>query len=255
MHIYETVYGKRNDAPIAPVAAALMARHLAPTAGRSLEVLDIGCGGMGLTRRIADLARARMPGAAEFHLHGWDVSATGVEEAGRAGLDAQVRDITAPLPAGDSGRYDVVLFLEVLEHLVDTDAAVQNLHRLLKPDGLLVLSTPNLAAWYNRIFLLLGMQPHMSEVSCYRLAFGNAFVARCFDARDGTRLAAGHLRLFTWRALKAFLVHYGFQIVQARGVSNHAFDVVTKTVCLFGPGLAGDICLVARKRRDFRPPA
>ncbi len=249
MSIYETVYGQRSEAPAAPVAAALLARFLPAAAqGTPVEVLDIGGGNMALSRTMLSLAQARLPRPPEFRLHGWDVSETGTAAARAAGLDATVRDITHPLSPGDEGRYDVVLFLEVLEHVVETDAAVQNLHRLLKPGGLLILSTPNLAAWYNRVFLLLGRQPHLTEVSRYNVPFGNEFMEWIFGPHDGTQLGAGHLRVFTWRALKAFLRRYGFEILRARGVSNHRFDFISKVLCRFGPGLAGDICLAARKR-------
>ena len=40
------------------------------------------------------------------------------------------------------GSFDTVVFLEVLEHLVDDQSAVRQLHRLLKPGGRLLLSVP-----------------------------------------------------------------------------------------------------------------
>jgi hypothetical protein len=57
--------------------------------------------------------------------------------------------------------------------------------RVLRPGGVLLLSTPNLAAWFNRSLVLLGVQPVFSEVSLRRV-YG----------RPG-REVAGHLRLFT----------------------------------------------------------
>ncbi len=68
------------------------------------------------------------------------------------------------LPLAD-GCADAVLFSEILEHLVDPDQALDELRRVLRPGGHLMLSTPNLAAWYNRALLLAGVQPVFSEVS------------------------------------------------------------------------------------------
>lgn len=48
-----------------------------------------------------------------------------------------------------------------------------------------MLSTPNLAAWYNRALLLAGVQPVFSEVSL-----------RAIHGRPGTEVV-GHLRLYT----------------------------------------------------------
>ena len=78
---------------------------------------------------------------------------------------------------------------ELIEHLVDTDSALDEALRVLKPGGSLLLSTPNLAAWYNRGLLALGVQPIFSEVSL-RGVYG----------RPGS-VVAGHLHMFTRGAL------------------------------------------------------
>ena len=57
----------------------------------------------------------------------------------------------------------------------------------------MLLSTPNLAAWYNRVLLALGVQPVFTEVSL-RGIFG----------RPGS-VVAGHLRIFTRSALAQLL--------------------------------------------------
>ena len=67
-----------------------------------------------------------------------------------------------PLP---DASVDVVIMSELIEHLVDTDAAAEEARRVLRPGGTLLLSTPNLAAWYNRALIGLGVQPVFSEVS------------------------------------------------------------------------------------------
>jgi SAM-dependent methyltransferase len=102
-----------------------------------------------------------------------------------------------------------VLFSEVIEHLVDPDAALDELHRVLRPGGHLLLSTPNLAAWYNRALLLLGTQPVFSEVSL-----------RGIHGRPGSQVV-GHLRLFTARALRSMLPAAGFHVVRIAGAPYH----------------------------------
>ena len=58
--------------------------------------------------------------------------------------------------------FDAVMFLEVLEHVIaDPKYVVQELHRICKPQGLLFLSTPNLACLMNRLMLLFGKQPQL----------------------------------------------------------------------------------------------
>ena len=81
--------------------------------------------------------------------------------------------------------------------------------RILKPGGTLLLSTPNLGAWFNRIMLLCGMQPVFTEVS-FKGVFG----------RPG-KVLAGHLRLFTSRALIEFLTFHGLVDIDVRGATYH----------------------------------
>ena len=56
---------------------------------------------------------------------------------------------TELLPYPDA-HFDVVLFCEVMEHLIENPIfALYNLHRVLKPDGTLILSTPNIFRYDN----------------------------------------------------------------------------------------------------------
>jgi 2-polyprenyl-3-methyl-5-hydroxy-6-metoxy-1,4-benzoquinol methylase len=78
-----------------------------------------------------------------------------------AGVDLVLWDLEAtpyPLP---SESFDVVLLTEVLEHLRDYPLkALVETGRLLRPGGLLVLTTPNAASLQNRARLLLGRSVH-----------------------------------------------------------------------------------------------
>lgn len=61
------------------------------------------------------------------------------------------------LPFPD-GAFDVVVSDDLIEHLVETDSYAREIHRVLTPTGWLFLSTPNLAAWFNRLGLFAGVQ-------------------------------------------------------------------------------------------------
>jgi SAM-dependent methyltransferase len=57
----------------------------------------------------------------------------------------------------DAATFDVVLFCEMLEHLLmDPMAALRQIHRILKPHGVLVLTTPNVARLDNVLALVNG---------------------------------------------------------------------------------------------------
>jgi SAM-dependent methyltransferase len=165
-------------------------------------IVDLGCGdGTALAVAAGQLPAHRFVGI--------DWSGDALRRAQALGLTVLRGGVTAPgLPVAD-GAADVVIMSELIEHLVDPDTAVAEARRVLRPGGSLLLSTPNLAAWYNRGLLALGIQPVFSEVSLHGV-FG----------RPG-RVVAGHLRLFTRRALTGFLAANGFRCVTVAGARYH----------------------------------
>jgi SAM-dependent methyltransferase len=165
-------------------------------------IVDIGCGD-GLATSVAAQVN---PG---HRFVGVDWSADAMRQARQRGLTlvrAGVDGIGLPL-ASESA--DVVIMSELIEHLVDTDLALEQAWRILKPGGSLLLSTPNLAAWYNRGLLALGIQPVFSEVSL-RGVYG----------RPGSQVA-GHLHMFTSRALTGLLGARGFSAIRLAGARYH----------------------------------
>ncbi|MFD6415410.1 class I SAM-dependent methyltransferase [Streptomyces sp. NPDC060194] len=179
--------------------ARMLAAALDP--GTPATVLDIGCGdGSAAATAARTLAPHRVVGV--------DWSQDALRRAHRH-LDVVRGELTdGGLPFAD-GAADAVLFSEVIEHLVDPDSALDELRRVLRPGGHLMLSTPNLAAWYNRGLLLAGVQPVFSEVSL-----------RGIHGRPGSEVV-GHLRLYTARALRSLLAASGYEVVRVAGAPFH----------------------------------
>lgn len=108
----------------------------APFAG--LRILDIGCGGGLLAEPMARLgadvvgadAAARNIPVAQLH-------------AEQSGLEIDYRNITAEEMAAAGEQFDVVLNMEVVEHVADPLAYLTACQQLLKPGGLMVCSTIN----------------------------------------------------------------------------------------------------------------
>lgn len=203
-------------------------RHRAARGDRPLNVLDIGCG------RLALLAHAIDP-ADEY-------TGADIVESDKMGIERFVSinlnddKLSNHLP---EGHFDVVFCGEVVEHLFSPDALLQDLRRLLKPDGMLVLSTPNLAYWPNRFLLPLGISPLFLENSAWRK------LGRRFKALGQGNKTEGHIRVFTYRALRELLDLHGYQLdrVQALPVWNTPVD---QLVCKYAPSLAPDIVYVTR---------
>jgi SAM-dependent methyltransferase len=180
--------------------ARMLAGILRDVTGSAL-ILDVGCGdGSALAVAATQNQRHRFAGI--------DWSADALRQARARRLMVLRGSVSPRLPIAD-GAVDVVIMSELIEHLVDPDGAVAEVRRVLRPGGSLLLSTPNLAAWYNRGLLAVGIQPVFSEVSLNGV-FG----------RPG-RVVAGHLRLFTRRALTGFLTASGFRCVTVTGARYH----------------------------------
>lgn len=207
------------------------------TAGSSgpVRVVDIGCGDGTSTEVAIAACRARTPTA--VHILGVDWSLPALDRARRSGVVVACGAIDgAGLPLADSS-VDVVIMGEIIEHLVDTDAALIEARRLLRPGGWLLLSTPNLAAWFNRGLLLLGVQPLFSEVSL-----------RGIYGRPG-REVVGHLHLFTRRALVGLLEANDFVHITVAGAPYHdvprPFRPLDRLLCAV-PSLASILLAAAQ---------
>ena len=107
-----------------------------PFAG--LRLLDIGCGGgllcepmarLGATVIGADAAAGNIP-VARIH-------------AEQSGLEIDYRHVTAEAMAADGEQFDIVLNMEVIEHVADPLAYLIACQQLLKPGGLHICSTLN----------------------------------------------------------------------------------------------------------------
>jgi len=102
-------------------------------------------------------------------------------------------DSNEALPFADK-CYDAIICLATIEHLINIDHFIEELHRMLRDDGRLYLSVPNYAALYWMIPLLRGKTFHdpFGEKSRYE------FYA--------------HIRYFTYRTLLEYMGHFGFSV-------------------------------------------
>jgi 2-polyprenyl-6-hydroxyphenyl methylase/3-demethylubiquinone-9 3-methyltransferase len=128
----------RLDYIVAQIAAEFGRDPAADRPFAGLRLLDIGCGGGLLSEPMARLG-AEVVGAdaAERNIPVARV------HAAQSGLDIDYRHTTAEALADAGERFDVVLNMEVVEHVADPAAYLAACQRLLKPGGLMVCSTIN----------------------------------------------------------------------------------------------------------------
>jgi methionine biosynthesis protein MetW len=170
--------------------------------------LDVGCGsGNSYAGEIARRATQWI---------GVDVSTNAVEAARAAGLDARVIDDAAELPFPDAS-FDLVLCIEVLEHLFSPDQAASEILRVLKPGGHLVCSTPNVGYWRLRANMMFGLwNPLGDELSVER------------PWRDP------HIRFFTPKTLERMLRLTGFKMVTTGAHGGRFLDHASSRPTDFG---------------------
>lgn len=103
-----------------------------------LRVLDIGCGGGLLCEPLARLG-ADMVGA--------DASATNIEvarlHAAESGVTVDYRATTAEDLADAGETFDVILNMEVVEHVADVDLFIAKCAQMLRPNGVMFVATIN----------------------------------------------------------------------------------------------------------------
>ena len=123
-----------NDA----IAAQFERDRAAPAPYSGLRILDIGCGGGLLSEPMARLG-AEIVGAdaAEGNL---PVARVHAEQMG---LDIEYRHSTAEALVAEGEQFDVILNMEVVEHVADPLAYLTACQALLKPGGLMLTSTIN----------------------------------------------------------------------------------------------------------------
>ena len=198
------------------------------------RILDIGCGDGSFIIKFKK----------HCETFGVDISQNAINMAKEAGINAYQADVSSErLPFQDE-YFDIIYMGDVIEHLTNPDFAINEVARVIKTNGFLVLSTPNLASWINRLLLLLGMQPLFSEVSTAK-TFGRG--PKSYDF-----CPVGHLRIFTYKALKEFLTYYHFNIIKVKGANYEGLlKVLADIDKIFSkiPQLSSNVIMIARKSR------
>ena len=183
------------------------------------RLLDVGCGDGSFAALLGRAFRAS-------ELYGVDISERAVRLAQRNDVVANRVDVGRDSLSFQDRYFDLVFAGEILEHLLHPDWLLGEVYRVLAPAGHIIVTTPNLASWYNRIQLLLGYQPYGIPASHIHRGVGalwskarSKLVYSDFYS-PATGLAEGfphHIRFFTARGARELLRVHGFQTVKTYG--------------------------------------
>lgn len=147
---------------------------------RDLNVLEIGCACGGTLLKIKDLYKNSNLYGIELNEHSAkiasliaDVSASNIEE----------EELEYP-----ESFFDVIIFADVLEHLIDPWKVLRNIKKYLKPTGKLLISLPNIM--------------HISAV--------NSLLHGFWSYQDAGLLDRTHMRFFTLYEINKMLLEAGY---------------------------------------------
>ena len=165
---------------------------------RSLRILDVGCSEGTVSKLFLDLGN---------DVYGIDIIPELIKKAKQKGVKARVWDCEKGLPFPNN-YFDAVYAAELIEHIYDTEHLLKEARRVLKKNGVLILTTPNIASLTSRIRLLFGLYPK--------------FVAPALKHWQ----PGGHIRTFTKDVLEMLLKRNGFEVEKV--ISNLLSFVPTK---------------------------
>lgn len=178
-------------------------------------VLDVGCGDGVVGAFLQEKAGVKVTGI--------DISEAAVRKAREKGIDAKVCNSEQKFPFPDN-LFDKVFWGDNIEHLFDPAQTIKEIRRVLKKDGKLILSCPNMGYWRYRVYYFLrGSLPDTEWTGLPPWAWS-------------------HIRFFNLNILSNFLDTFGFKkITKVLGVSERRLD---KPFLKISPSIFGMILIL-----------
>lgn len=151
----------------------------------ALSVLDVGCGAGDNARILQAQGRT---------IDGITLSDSEYETSKKYCQNVYIHNIEQGLPPAIlQNQYDVVICSHVLEHICFPDAVLQDIKKVLKPNGRFIVALPNLMHYSTRIPLI----------------FGN------FNYQEMGIMDNTHFKWYTFLSAKQILFRHGFVIEKA----------------------------------------
>jgi 2-polyprenyl-3-methyl-5-hydroxy-6-metoxy-1,4-benzoquinol methylase len=157
------------------------------------SILELGCGlGQNLEVFRADNRIMGVEGIYEV-----------VEEAQKLGLNVVQQNLEAEQISLPNGSQDLILCLDVLEHLMDPSHLLLEIKRLLAPNGLAILNVPN----------------HLDIRGRLKILFGSGLDVHNYfpDHYDWNN---PHIRFFRYKSFNQMIQKFGFEVVKDYSYRN-----------------------------------
>lgn len=181
--------------------------------------LDIGCGSGDRTIRIANHFKINFT-----NVHGVDYNEQQVEACKKIFIAKKIDLEIEKLPY-EENTFDLVNCNQVLEHIKTSESLINEIIRVTKVGGYIILGIPNLAHLINRLYLLFGIQP------------------LCI------RIGSSHIRGFTHKSfLKMVKLLETVELIDSKGSMMYPLPfVIAKFLSKHITGMCGFTCYLLKK--------
>ncbi|PIQ77090.1 hypothetical protein COV82_06215 [Candidatus Peregrinibacteria bacterium CG11_big_fil_rev_8_21_14_0_20_46_8] len=141
----ETVYGEKKKLQLITQALEkYCAEH--GTSQEKIHILDVGCGtGQAISQPLAQ---------AGYTIIGLDIDAATVQKANSLNSHKNLTFVHSSIEHFKQTGFDVVIASEVLEHVPDPRAFLEEMRKKIKPKGIIIITTPNGYGWFEMESLL-----------------------------------------------------------------------------------------------------
>ena len=192
--------------------------------GKNKLVLDVGCGDGFIMNMIRNLGNKVI---------GIEIADSAIKKARKKGFKVYDLSLNSNWSGKIQEKFDVIFAGEIIEHIFDTDQFLSNIRKVLKKNGKLIITTPNLATLGRRLMLFVGQNPLIETT--------------------GRSTDAGHIRYFTQGSLCMLLRENGFRVHETTSAVvnfNSSGKIFSKLMATIFPTLGNNIIVYASKEKQ-----
>jgi SAM-dependent methyltransferase len=182
---------------------------------RRAMILDLGCGKGDWTIQLSKGIGVEESSA----ICGIEIDRMAAKLARKNHVNVCIADLNYPLPFSDKCM-DVIHANRVIEHLSNVDLFLDEISRVLKPGGYVIISTENLSSTANLVSIALGQQAFSQHIS--RLWF----IGNRFSPHHGELVPPGlilHKTVFSYFGLREMLEYHRLRVEKILSIGYFPF--------------------------------
>lgn len=233
--VYQKGYAKTHNHTADPRLNKVLAIAKKNYSGSVDKLVDLGCGDGFFTQLLAKTVQAKK-------IYGIDIAKQAVTQAKKLNINAVQMDLDSenlPYPANS---IDLIFCGNIIELVADADHLLKEIKRILKKNGVCIVTFPNIASWLSRIALLFGYLPFYYRVST-QFDLGKMFGT----IRRGR--STGFIRLLNLATLSDLANLYGLNLLSSYGMFEIALPfplrLLDKLVAHYPPLASKLICVLS----------